>query len=171
MSPGFFPLLVSPSMSNSVVFEGFLFTHFSQLILSTIEFLVSSFFSEFRSFSVLTLNFAYNSYFHSCWSITSVVYLLFLAFLSVQLFMWSIQYLFNFYVFSLFPYKVPKPNQTWVQDNSINFETGFRKRIFLLLLGEKGRSFRSLTFNIGNRSLIHRKTLLTEVFWDVMAFL
>lgn len=78
--------------------------------------------------------------------------------------MCSIQYLFNFYVFNLFPYKVPKPNQTCVQDNSINFETGSRKRIFLLLLGEKGLSFRSLTFNIGNRSLIHRKTLLTEVF-------
>lgn len=172
MSRGFFPPLVSSSISNSVFFEGFLFTHFSQLILSITEILVSSFFSN-KVLRFLSLDTKFCLQFK--FSLLQIYYIscvfLFLAFLSVQLFMCSIQYLFNSYVFISFPYKVPKPNQTWIEDNSMNFKTGCWKNIFLLLLGEKGHSFRSLTFNIGNRSLIHRKTLLTQVFWDVTAFL
>lgn len=46
MSPGVFSSLVSSSVSDFVFFEDFLFTHFSQLILSVIEILVSSLFSN-----------------------------------------------------------------------------------------------------------------------------
>lgn len=105
----FFPPLGSPSVSKSVFFEGFLFTHFSQLILSIIEILVSSLFSS-KVLLLLSL-FAHNSYFHSCRSITPFVYLLFLAFLSVQLFKCSIQYLFDSYAFNLFPVQSAKTKQ------------------------------------------------------------
>lgn len=159
-------------MSNSVFSEGFLFTHFSRLILSIIEILVSSLFSN-KVLQLLSLD--TNFCLQFIFSLLQIYYISCVSSVLSFLICWIICVQFSIYSILMcsiyFPYKGPKPNQTWIQDNSMNFETGFRKNIFLLLWGEKGLSFRSLTFNIGNRSLIHRKTLLAQVFWDVMAFL
>jgi len=51
----------------------------------------------------------------------------------------------------------------------MNFETKFRKNIVLVLLGEEDRSLKILSCNIGKKSLIQRKIILTQVFREAVA--